>query len=236
MKIGKTQLVPIYLFLLAAIPAYCQRGTIGLDVGQTSDRFGGAARVSDLEADLEGQVSVLRGGGKNNLPSLVAGGEARFPANTQKHATEYALFAGPAFHFGSHFSAGFHAQVRKIDLPPSIMNGQVFNRLNMELLELPFVAEYKFGSAPRHAFLEAQIAPEFSPHYKTAAAGPPPVPKPQFDHGYTIRGSAGYVFGRWYAKATYETRYFKFTQSIGNPNELYNWRTNRVTGAVGFVF
>jgi hypothetical protein len=236
MKLGKTHLVRVGLFLLAAVPAYCQRVSIDLDVGQTSDKFGGAARVSGLEGNLEGQVTVLRGGGKQNWPSLVAGGEVRLPTDTQKHATEYAVFGGPIFHFGSHFSAGFHAQVRKILLPPTTQSGQVFNRLNLELLELPFVAEYKFGSAARHAFIQAQIAPEFSPHYKNAAAGPPPVPNPQFDHGYSIRGSAGYVFGKWYAKATYETRYFKFTQTIGNPNELYNWRTDVVSGGVGIVF
>src|ERR1700722_12220999 len=39
MKLCKMQVVRVCLFLLAAVPAYCQRGTFGIDVGQTSDKF-----------------------------------------------------------------------------------------------------------------------------------------------------------------------------------------------------
>jgi hypothetical protein len=236
MRLCKTRLVLVCLFLLLTAPAYCQRVTIGLDAGETADKFGNSSRTTALEGDLEGQAIVVRGGGKQNWPSIVAGGEIRLPSNTQEHATEFAVYGGPAFRFGSHFSVGFHAQVRKILLPPTISSGQVFNRYNIELFELPLVLQYRFSPAARHAFIETQIAPEFSPHYKTAAAGPPPSPTPQFDHGYDIRGSAGYVFGKWYAKATYETRYFKFTETIGNPGNLYNWRSDRVTGGIGLVF
>jgi len=239
MRLCKTHFILICLLFLAAVPAYCQRGTIGLDVGQTSDKFGGLKAVNGLEADLEAQFVVIRGGGKQNWPSIVAGGELRFPTDTTYHATEYAVYGGPIFHFGGHFSAGFHVQVRKALLPPNQNGGVlggVFNRLNLELLELPFVAQYKFGTAPRHAFIEAQISPEFAPHYKNSVSGTYPLPTPHFDHGYDIRGSAGYIFGKWYAKATYETRYFKFTQTLGNPNEIYNWRTNVISGGAGFVF
>jgi len=63
-----------------------------------------------------------------------------------------------------------------------------------------------------------------------------PLPNPKFDHGYFVRGSLGYNFGKWYAKATYETRYFKFADNQNNPSGLYNWRTNLITGGLGFVF
>jgi hypothetical protein len=236
MKLCKTHFVLVCLFFLATIPAYCQRGSIGLDVGQTSDKFGGQAPVSGMEADLEAQFVVIRGGSKQNWPSIVAGGEIRFPTDTTYHATEYAVYGGPMFRFGSHFSAGFHAQVRKIIVPPSNQNGVVFDRLNFNLLELPLVAQYKFGNAPRHAFIEAQVSPEFTPHYKNSGSGTYTLPHPNFDHGYAIRGSVGYIFGKWYAKATYETRYFKFEPTLGNPNDIYNWRTNLITGGAGFVF
>jgi len=236
MRLCKTHFIFfICLFFLATVPAYCQRGTLGLDVGQTSDKSGGITAGSGLEADLEGEFAVIRGGGKQNWPSIVAGGELRFPTDTQHHATEYAVYGGPMFRFGSHFSAGFHVQVRKILVPPSNQNGVAFNRLDFKLLELPFLAEYKFSTAPRHAFLRAEISPEFTPHYKSPVANYS-LPNPSFDHGYDIRGSVGYIFGKWYAKATYETRYFKFASTLGNPNDIYNWRTNRITGGVGYVF
>src|SRR5580765_4629320 len=34
-------LVRVWLFLLAVVPAYCQRGTFGIDIGNTSDTFAG---------------------------------------------------------------------------------------------------------------------------------------------------------------------------------------------------
>ena len=235
MKLCKTHFILLCLFFLVTIPAYCQRVTLGVDLGQTSDKFGGQAPVGGLEAGIDGQVVVIRGGGKQNWPSIVAGGELRFPSNTQTHANEYAVFGGPMFRFGSHFSAGFHAEVRKILTPPSNLNGVAFNRLDLKLLELPFVAQYRFGPA-RHTFIEAQISPEFTPHYKSPIAQPYPLPNPSFDHGYFIRGSVGHMVGKWYVKATYETRYFKFEPTLGNPNQIYNWRTNLVTGGVGISF
>ncbi|MGO9088246.1 MAG: hypothetical protein ACLQBK_23795 [Candidatus Sulfotelmatobacter sp.] len=235
MKLCKTHLVLICLFFLATVPAYCQKATLGLDFGQTSDRFGGLSSMNGAVGEIEGEVVILHGGGKGNWPSLVGGGEIRFPTDTQHHADEYAVYGGPMFRFGSHFSAGFHVQVRKILVPPSYVNGVVFNRLDLKLLELPFVAEYKFSTAPRHAFLRAEISPEFTPHYQATVANYP-LPNPSFDHGYDIRGSVGYVFGKWYAKATYETRYFKFEPNLGNPSQIYNWRTNLITGGVGYIF
>lgn len=235
MKLGKTQFIYFALFLLAAVPAYCQRGTIGLDFGQTSDKSGGLSAVSGGVGNFEGEVVILQGGQKKDWPQLVAGGEIRFPADTNTHANEYAIYGGPMFRFGSRFSAGFRGEIRKILVPPATLNGVAFSRLDFKLLELPFVAEYKFNTAPRHAFLQAQISPEFTPHYKSPVANYS-LPNPNFDHGYDIRGTAGYVFGRWYAKATYETRYFKFEPTLGNPGQIYNWRTNVVMGGVGFVF
>ena len=245
MKLGKTDSVHICLFLLAiillaGIPAYGQqqlqpRVSFGLNVGETSDKFGGLSADNGLEGSVDGEVSVLRGGGKGNWPSIVAGGEVVFPTNTQNHADEYGVYGGPIFRFGSKFSAGFHVQVHKILVPPSTLNGVTFNRLDMKLLETPLVLQYKFSTAPRHAFIQAQIAPEFTPHFKATVANYP-LPNPAFDHGYFIRGVVGYSFGKWYAKATYENRYFKFEPTLGNPNQIYNWRTDAVTGGVGVVF
>jgi hypothetical protein len=106
----------------------------------------------------------------------------------------------------------------------------------MELLELPLVLEYRFGPS-KHVFVQAQGAPEFSPRWRTSKAGPTGLPNPSFDHAYFLRGNLGYIFGKWYARATYETRYFKFIAGPpGNPSNLYNWRTDMITGGVGLVF
>jgi len=224
------------LFFLVTISAYGQRAAVGIDVGETSDKFGGLASATSATGGVSGDFIVIQGNQKEGNPSIVAGGEARFSVDTGKHASEFAAYVGPMFHFGAHFSAGFHAQVRKILLPSSpLSDGQVFSRYNMLLLEAPAVLEYKFSSAPRHAFLQAQVSPEFKPHFTTPKAGTP-YPKPLLDHGYDIRGSAGYVFGKWYARATYETRYFKFSNTLGNPNELDNWKMRQVTEGIGVVF
>ena len=223
------------LFFLTTLPAYCQRVTLGIDAGETSDRFGGLARATTAEGIIDGQWVVIQPNHKQGFPDIVVGGEIRLPANTSAHAPELAAYAGPIFWAGSHLSLGFHAQVRKIYLPTSNLSGVFFARDKMMLLELPAVLEYRFGAA-RHAFLQAQVSPEFSPHFTQPSSGPTPFPHPSLDHGYFIRGTAGYTFGKWYAKATYESRYFKFSPVLGNFNDLYNWRTNLVTGGVGFVF
>lgn len=224
------------ILLLVAISAYGQqRAAIGIGAGATKDRFGGLPSDTTGLIDINADFTVIQGSEKNQNPAIVAGGEIRFPVDTTKHASEFSAYVGPMFHFGSHFSAGFHAQVHKIFIPASDVNGQEFTRYNMLLFEPPAVFEYKFSNAPRHAFLEAQISPEFKPHFTPPKAGSN-YPKPSLDHGYYIRGSAGYVFGKWYAKATYETRYFKFANVLSNPMQLNNWRTDMVIGSVGMVF
>jgi len=234
-KRQKVFLLFLFLFFLAAASAYGQRATVGIDVGETKDKFGGLASDTSALGGVSGDFVVLRGNQKEGNPSLVAGGELRFPVDTGKHATEFAAFAGPMFHFGNHFSAGFHVQVRKILLPSSTVDSQVFNRYNMMLLELPAVLEYKFSNAPKHAFIQAQISPEFTPRYKAPKSGTA-YPHPTLEHGYDIRGTAGYVFGKWYARVTYDTRYFRFSPTLGNPNGLANWRSDAIGGGVGLVF
>jgi hypothetical protein len=221
---------------LTKLPAYAQRGTIDIEAGQTSDKFGGLARTTAAEVGIDGEGIVIQGNHKDGMPDIVAGGEIRLPADTSAHAPEFAAYAGPMFWAGSHFRIGFHAQVRKIYRPTSEVNGVFFTRDRMMLLELPAVLECRFGGAARHAFIEGQISPEFSPHYTAPSGGPATVPNPTLDHGYSIRGSAGFTFGKWYAKATYATRYFKFAPVTQNPYNLYNWRTDFVTGGVGIVF
>lgn len=223
------------LFLLATVPAYCQRGTLDLNVGQTSDKFGALATVTGAALDLNGELTVIKPSAKNGGPSIVAGGEVRVPTDTANHAKEFAVYGGVAFGVRN-LSIGVNAEVRKILMPAAFVNGQVLNRDNLELFELPLVIKYKFGPDQR-AFVEVQGAPEFTPRFKVSPLSKVILPNPSFDHGYTLRGSVGYAFGKWwYVKGTYESRYFKFAENLGNPSSLYNWRSNLVTGGVGVTF
>ena len=234
MKLCKMHLVAVCWFFLMVVPAYAQRVNFGVDVGETSDKFGGLAAVTGLELDIDGQVTILKNNEKTGRPAIVAGGEIRLPSDTSNHAREYALFGGPAFPYHN-FVFSLHAQIHQLDLPVAYVDNQYFARDRFRLLELPVVIRYNFASGKR-AFVEAQGAPEFTPHYHNSPLNLAPLPNPNFDHGYFIRGSAGYNFKWWYVKATYETRYFRFLANPNNPNGLYNWRTNLATGGVGFVF
>ena len=238
MKPGKADMVracSCLLFFLATVPAYCQRGTLDLNVGETSDQFGAIAPVTGTALDLNAELTVIKPSEKNGGPSVVAGGEVRLPTDSTNHAKEIALYGGVAF--GSHnLSIGVDAEVRKIYMPAAFLNGQTLNRDNLELLELPLVIKYKFGPDKR-GFLEVKGAPEFTPHFKRSPLATVILPNPSFDHGYFLRGSVGYAFGQWwYVKASYETRYFKFGKDIGNPSSLYNWKSNLITGGVGVRF
>ena len=231
MKRCKTHLVRVCMFLLASVPAYCQRGTFGIDIGQTSDKFDALSSVSGLEVGIDGQVTVIKG--KQNGPSVVAGGEIRLPSDTANHSREYAVFGGLRFHTRD-LSIGFNAQVRKIVLPTANVDNQFFNRYTLEMLEIPVVLKYNFLTSKR-AFVEVQGAPEFTPRFRKSSSLIT-LAHPNWDHGYFLRGSAGYTFGLWYAKVTYENRYFKFVADPGNPNNLYNWKSNLISGGVGFSF
>ena len=225
------------LFLLATVPAYCQRGTIDINAGQTSDQFGALKSVTGADLDLNGELIVKKPSAKNGGPSIVAGGEVRVPTDDTNHAKEFAIFGGLEFHVRSSFSIGVNAQIRKIDLPAATVDNQVIVRDNLEMLQLPIVIKYSFGPSHR-AFVHIQGEPEFSPRYRAPKSGLTllSLPHPNFDHGYTLRGSVGYTFGKWYAQATYQTRYLKFVENAGNPSSLYNWKSNVITGGVGLVF
>jgi len=228
-------LVCVCLFLLAVVPAYCQRGTFGIDIGQTSDTFAGLPTQSTAVFLVDGEFAVIKSNLKTERPAVVAGGEARFPEDALNHAKEFALYGGVHFKFmNNNLTIGVDGQVRKIYMPTAFVNNQFFDRDNMGLFELPILVRYKFGSA-RRAFIEAKGAPEFTPHFRASGAELQ-LPHPNFDHGYFIQGSAGYVFGRWYVKGTYENRYFKFEDNQNNPSNLYNWRTNRFSAGIGVSF
>ncbi len=223
------------LILLASIPAVCQ-STLGVDVGQTADKYGSLNSTSAFVAMLDGRFTILHGNGKEGAPNLVIGGEIRYPEDTSAHARELAVFGGPEFQFGN-FSIGFHGQVRKIYQPSSEVDGLTFIRNNLLLLELPVVAQYKFG--PGHGvFIRAEGISEFNPRYSKSNNGIAAFPNPKLDHGYSFRGTIGYNLPvqHWYIKASYETRYFKFAQNGGNPDGLDNWRSDQITGGVGFIF
>ena len=231
----RTGVFLLFLFLLATTPAYCQRGTIDINAGQTSDKFGALPYVSGTALDLNGELIVKRPSAKNGGPSIVAGGEVRVPTDDKNHAKEFAVFGGLAFQARSNFSIGVHAQIRKIDLPSATVDNQILVRYNMELIEVPIVLKYKFGPDQR-AFIHAQGGPEFTPRFRTAASTSLVLPHPNFDHGYFLRGGVGYTFGKWYAQGTYQTRYFRFEQNPNNPTNLYNWKSNMITAGVGLVF
>jgi len=229
----QTPVIGVCLIFLAAVPAYCQRGTIGVDVGQVSDRFGGLARSTSAEGIVDGEVIVLKSKDEKYGADVVAGGELRLPVDTSSHAWEESLYGGTKFRFGQGLSIGFHVQVHRIYLPASTIDNAVFSRDRLSLLELPGFMEYKFGPE-RHAFVQAMVGPEFTPHFHARAVTT--IPHPILDHGYFIRGTVGYNLGKFYVKGNYETRYFKFRAGTGNPDGLYNWRSDMVTGGVGFVF
>lgn len=234
MKHWKTHVVCVCLFFLAVVPAYCQRGTLGVDVGQTTDQFGALPSVNAAEVGVDGQVTVLNSNPKTGRPAIVGGGEVRVPSESnQNHAKEFAFYGGIRFPFRS-WTFGVDGQIRKVYLPTSIVDNQFFVRYKMELFELPFTARYSFGPAKR-AYFQAQGAPEFRPRWRANGAFVI-LPEPNLDHGYFVRGTVGYSFGKWYAKASYENRYFSFVKDEGNPNGLYNWKTNLITGGVGFNF
>ena len=234
MKGCKTHLVRVCLILLAAVPAYCQRGTFGIDLGQTSDKFDSLSSVSGLIVGIDGQITVLKGNTKSNGPSVVAGGEIRLPSDTGNHAREYAFYGGPRFH-ERNFSIGFNVQLRQTNLPVANVDNQFFARYRMRLLEIPLVIRYNFGPDKR-VFVEAEGAPEFTPHWHRPSSTLLVLPNPRLDHGYFVRGTVGYRIGPWYVKGMYENRYFKFVSDEGNPNNLYNWKTNLISGGIGFAF
>jgi len=233
MRRCKTHLVCVCVLFLAAVPAYCQRGTFGIDAGQTGDTFAGLPTSTDAIVDINGEIAVFKNNPKTDRPAVVGGGEIRIPSDSNSHAKEYAVYGGVHFQFGN-LTVGADGQVRKIYLPVAFVDNQFFARDKMELFELPIVLRYKFGSSKRF-FVEAKGAPEFSPRWHSSGAALV-LPNPNFDHGYFVRGSVGYLFGKWYVKGTYENRYFKFLANPNNPSNLYNWRTNLITGGVGVAF
>lgn len=234
MKLCKAYVVRVCLLVLASVPAYCQRGNFGVDVGETSDTFAGLPTNTTAVVDINGEFAVLKYKPKTESPAVVAGGELRFPSDTSNHAKEYAVYGGVHWYFGN-LMVGVDGQVRKIYLPVAFENNQFFARDTMEVVETPIVLRYKFGPG-KNAFVEAKGFPEFSPRWHAPTGTALRLPNPNFDHGYFVQGSLGYNFGRWYAKGTFENRYFSFIQNPNNPSNLYNWRTNYITGGVGLVF
>ena len=157
------------LFLLVGVPAYCQRGTFGLDARPDVRQIWiTSVRSQALGADIEGQVIILHPNPKRGGPGIVAGGEIRLPTDTQNHAKEFAVFGGADFQLHD-LSIGVDAQVRKIYLPPAKVDNQFFVRDKMELVEIPVVLKYMFGSQKR-VFIQAEGAPEFTPHFRDAGA------------------------------------------------------------------
>ncbi len=245
------QSVPVRLFfifliaisstLLATIPARAQRVSVAANVGETTDRFGGQPRVTGADGAIDGEVIIYKSPNREHGADIVAGGELRWPQDASNHASEQSVYGGFAFHFGAHLSAGIHIQIHRLVPPPSFAvgpvtdGGVVFNRDHMEMLETNGFIQYKFGPANR-AFARIEGTPEFSPRFHPSPSGAPPFLNPNLDHGYALRGVVGYSFGKWFVKGTYQTRYFRFQTNANNPDEVYNWRSDFVTGGVGISF
>lgn len=235
MKRCKTHLVCVcLLFVAAAAPLYAQRGELGVNLGETTDRYDTLPSSTGLVSMVDGKIAILQANAKTGRPNVVAGGDIRVASDTGHHSNEFAIFGGAEFPYRN-FTFGVHAQIRKIYQPSSIVDNQFFVRDKMELLELPIVVKYVFGP-DKHYFVEAQGMAEFRPRFLSNGQLNT-LPKPNLDHGYFVRASVGYNFGKWYAKATYETRYFRFVNNnLGNPNGLYDWKSNFLTGGVGLNF
>jgi hypothetical protein len=224
-----------FLFILAPAPApaQAQRGTLGIDLGETTDKFGSLSSQTAGEVRVEGEFNIIQSG-KDGNPNIVIGGEVDAPTDTNNHAKEYAVFGGPIFPIGN-FSAGFYAEIRKIVMPAALVDNQNLIRFNMELLEIPVVLKYKFGP-DRRAFVQVQGEPEFTPRFRNASASQDGILHPNFNYAYTVRGGLGYNFGKWYVRGTYQLRSFQFTNNPNNPSGLYNWRSNAITGGIGLNF
>jgi len=238
MKRRKTLLVCIVLFFLAALPAFGQRGNLEVDLGETTDSFAALPKTTSPLVDFNGEAAILKSNPKTGRPAIVGGGEVFLPTDTAGHAREFAVYGGVNFQFGN-LTVAVDGQIRKIYTPTAFEDNQYFARDKMELIETPLVLRYKFASQKnwlKNWFAEAKGAPEYHPRFHEASGSLVSLPNPNFDHGYFIQASVGRTFGNWYAKASYETRYFKFIENQNNPNNLYNWKTNAVTGGVGIVF
>lgn len=239
MKCSKAHLVCVCVFLLAAISAYGQqRINLGVDAGATSDQFGSQSTVTGPVVNLNAQGIILFANKKNGGPDVLAGGEAILPTDTGNHAKEYNVYGGLRWHTGN-LTFGFDGGIRKIYPPTAFIDNQYYDRDTMELLEIPGTIRYNFWREKR-AYVQIQGAPEFGPRLKVPASSSlftnPVLYKPNFDHAYFIRPSIGYNFGKWYACATYENRFFRFQNNANNPEGLYNWKTNAITGGVGVSF
>ncbi|HTW59666.1 MAG TPA: hypothetical protein VMD99_16175 [Terriglobales bacterium] len=230
-----------FALILSAVPVHAQRATISANVGETSDRFGGQARETGAVGAVDGEVVAFQSSDRNHGADIVAGGELRWPEDASNHASEQSIYGGFAFHFGQHLTAGVHLQIHRLVPPPSYAagpvtdGGVVFNRDHMEVFETPGFIQYKFGPS-NHIFARVEGTPEFSPRFHPSPSGAEPFDHPNLDHGYAIRGIVGYNFGKWFVKGTYQTRYFRFETNANNPDDVYNWRSDFVTGGVGFNF
>lgn len=233
--------VLLFAALAFSIPARAQRGYIAANVGASADRFGGQPRETGAVGAIDGEVIAWKTSDLTHGVDIVGGGELRWPEDASNHASEQSVYGGFAFHFGRHLTAGVHIQIHRLVPPPSYASGPVtnggvvFNRDHMDLFETPIFLQYKFGPSNR-AFARVEGTPEFSPRFHNSPNGAPPFDHPNLDHGYAVRGILGYNFGRWFVKGTYQTRYFRFETNANNPDEVYNWRTDFVTGGIGLNF
>jgi len=106
-------LVRVWLFLLAVVPAYCQRGTFGIDIGNTSDTFAGLPTRSSAVFLVDGEFAVIKSNLKTQRPAVVAGGEIRLPEDALNHAKEFAVYGGVHFKFlKDNLTIGADGQVR----------------------------------------------------------------------------------------------------------------------------
>ena len=202
MKPCKADLVRIgvcLLFLSAVVPAFAQRGNLGVDVGaslrpvrQHPFRL---QRLSRRERRIRHHKTLHQ---ERILPASSPAANPR-PLRHQQSRQGIRRLRRPALRSSRLHHRRRRSGPQNLYSPPPSSDNQILNRDRIELLQIPLVLKYKFGPAKR-AFISAQGEPEFTPHYKTISSASVSLPDPGFDHGYTLRGTVGYNFGKWYVQ------------------------------------
>ena len=210
MKLCKSILVRLGLISPISpghVPAYGQRGTLDIDAGEVTDKFGAQPQVTAADFGLNGQVTLIQAT-KDGGPSIVAGGELRVPPTPppMPASTPSSAVRSSPWQF-------FHRRQRPgpqdSSCPTLTWMEPSWTATTWNCSNSPSSSDT--NSVPTSALSSRPTAsPNSLPTTNRLPCQPVGVPHPNFDYGYTVRGSVGYNFGKWYVKGTYETRYFKF--------------------------
>jgi hypothetical protein len=244
-----SKIASITALVCLALPCMAQKGTILVDFGQASSRFGSlnAQTGSTLIVGANLRVASAVENGSGLVTS--ANGEFRYSGYgdaANGNFMEIAGSFGPSFFFANHFSFGGGIGMREMLLPNDtyMVGGQVqtFDRTSFLSMELPFNGKVTFGPAGR-GYVSGQytlVWPIVNNTYtdnlgNTYQTG---TTFPNSDHAYNMKGSVGYVLPHGILlRGNYEDRYYKFqADGTNNPYNLYNLRQKMITAGVGKTF